>query len=153
MITHGMTRGATNSSRCSAFSHLKCRQRGFRQNHLGKDSFPEANKVTIHCGRLHLTIQGREASRWPISPSSRPPARPILTVEKLEGDQAEESLLPPHMTGRDRNSLAFVCDIRSQWQTPGCALWAFLLPPWDPNVPETWKKLTVVLMSLARTPV
>lgn len=41
-----------------------------------------------------------------MSPSSRSPARPILTVEKLEGDQAKESLLLSHVVGWDQNILA-----------------------------------------------
>lgn len=52
-----------------------------------------------------------------------------------------------------RTLLLVWCNLRSRWQAPGCALWAFLLPPWNPELLETWKKLNVVAVSLARTTV
>ena len=89
-------------------------------------SFPRGSsqpkRVTIYRGRWYLTTQDRLASCWPTSPSSRSPTRPILTMKKLEGIQAKESFLPPHVVEWVCNILAGLMHLRSRWQTQGYVL-------------------------------
>lgn len=89
-VTHGMS-GCHQQQSSPCLCHLKCRQSQCRQDHLGKDSFPEAKSGTIHCGQIVSDISQHVRNLLTHSPSSGSPAIPNSTVKKLEEGQAKRS--------------------------------------------------------------
>lgn len=81
------------------------------------------------------------------------PPGPFLLWRSWRKARQRNLFFFPMRLDETRTFLLVWCDLRFKQQGPGCALRAFLLLPWTPKLLERWKKLHVVLMTLARTTV
>lgn len=88
-VTHGMS-GCHQQQSSPCLCHLKCRQSQCRQDHLGKDSFPEAKSGTIHCGQIVSDISQHVRNLLTHVTILRVPCHPQLYCEEAGGRPGQE---------------------------------------------------------------